>query len=108
MYILHEVPTDLENVFAIASIFELTLLTRIFFHVTDLAYTNMFRQEGVTTYSQLLFDVARQQVVVGARYVFSSQICLQLPSRDLLILSETAASHAILENRDNICFISFV
>ncbi|XP_032687927.1 semaphorin-5B isoform X2 [Odontomachus brunneus] len=27
----------------------------------------MFRQEGVTTYSQLLFDVARQQVVVGAR-----------------------------------------
>lgn len=31
----------------------------------------MFRQEGVTTYSQLLFDVARQQVVVGARYVFS-------------------------------------
>jgi len=66
----------------------------------------MFRQEGVTTYSQLLFDVARQQVVVGARYVFSSQICLQLPSRDLLILSETVASHAILENRDNICFIS--
>ncbi|XP_011264749.2 semaphorin-5A [Camponotus floridanus] len=33
----------------------------------DLADTNMFRQEGVTTYSQLLFDVARQQVVVGAR-----------------------------------------
>jgi len=34
----------------------------------------MFRQEGVTTYSQLLFDVARQQVVVGARYVFSRRI----------------------------------
>ncbi|KAL6262936.1 hypothetical protein P5V15_005724 [Pogonomyrmex californicus] len=32
-----------------------------------LADTSMFRQEGVTTYSQLLFDVARQQVVVGAR-----------------------------------------
>ncbi|XP_014488967.1 PREDICTED: semaphorin-5B isoform X2 [Dinoponera quadriceps] len=33
----------------------------------DLADTSMFRQEGVTTYSRLLFDVARQQVVVGAR-----------------------------------------
>lgn len=40
----------------------------------------MFRQEGVTTYSQLLFDVARQQVVVGARYVFPPRVCLQLPS----------------------------
>ncbi|XP_043476024.1 semaphorin-5A [Leptopilina heterotoma] len=27
----------------------------------------LFQEEGVTTYSQLLFDVARQQVVVGAR-----------------------------------------
>ncbi|RLU22473.1 hypothetical protein DMN91_004751 [Ooceraea biroi] len=43
--------------------------TEDFRHISyeDLAYTNMFRQEGVTTYSQLLFDVARQQVVVGAR-----------------------------------------
>lgn len=49
---------------------ELSWVTRVYFScVTDLAYTNMFRQEGVTTYSQLLFDVARQQVVVGARYV---------------------------------------
>lgn len=42
--------------------------------VADLADINMFRQEGVTTYSQLLFDVARQQVVVGARYVFSRRM----------------------------------
>ncbi|XP_076394986.1 semaphorin 5c isoform X2 [Megachile rotundata] len=33
----------------------------------DLTDTSLFQQEGVTTYSQLLFDVARQQVVVGAR-----------------------------------------
>lgn len=33
----------------------------------DLANTSLFQQEGVTSYSQLLFDVARQQVVVGAR-----------------------------------------
>ncbi|XP_035740718.1 semaphorin-5A-like isoform X1 [Vespa mandarinia] len=33
----------------------------------DLVDGSMFREEGVTTYSQLLFDVARQQVVVGAR-----------------------------------------
>ncbi|XP_033342636.2 semaphorin 5c [Megalopta genalis] len=33
----------------------------------DLADTALFQQEGVSTYSQLLFDVARQQVVVGAR-----------------------------------------
>ncbi|KOC59161.1 Semaphorin-5B [Habropoda laboriosa] len=33
----------------------------------DLADASLFQQEGVTTYSQLLFDVARQQVVVGAR-----------------------------------------
>ncbi|XP_017889884.1 semaphorin-5A [Ceratina calcarata] len=33
----------------------------------DLADGNLFQQEGVTSYSQLLFDVARQQVVVGAR-----------------------------------------
>lgn len=37
--------------------------------VSDLANTSLFQQEGVTSYSQLLFDVARQQVVVGARYV---------------------------------------
>ncbi|XP_020295155.1 semaphorin-5A isoform X2 [Pseudomyrmex gracilis] len=43
--------------------------TEDFRHISyeDLADTSMFRQEGVTTYSQLLFDVARQQVVVGAR-----------------------------------------
>ncbi|XP_024887509.1 semaphorin-5A [Temnothorax curvispinosus] len=43
--------------------------TEDFRHVSyeDLAETRIFRQEGVTTYSQLLFDVARQQVVVGAR-----------------------------------------
>ncbi|XP_011693296.1 PREDICTED: semaphorin-5B [Wasmannia auropunctata] len=43
--------------------------TEDFRHISyeDLAETSMFRQEGVTTYSQLLFDVARQQVVVGAR-----------------------------------------
>ncbi|KAL0132032.1 hypothetical protein PUN28_000065 [Cardiocondyla obscurior] len=43
--------------------------TEDFRHISyeDLAETRMFRQEGVTTYSQLLFDVARQQVVVGAR-----------------------------------------
>ncbi|XP_066596034.1 semaphorin 5c isoform X2 [Prorops nasuta] len=33
----------------------------------DLKGTDLFREQGVTTYSQLLFDVARQQVVVGAR-----------------------------------------
>ncbi|XP_011154550.1 semaphorin-5B isoform X2 [Harpegnathos saltator] len=33
----------------------------------DLTDTSMFQQDGVTTYSQLLFDVARQQVIVGAR-----------------------------------------
>ncbi|XP_043600317.1 semaphorin-5A-like isoform X1 [Bombus pyrosoma] len=33
----------------------------------DLADASQFQREGVTTYSQLLFDVARQQVVVGAR-----------------------------------------
>ncbi|XP_076296045.1 semaphorin 5c isoform X1 [Lasioglossum baleicum] len=33
----------------------------------DLVDTALFQQEGVTAYSQLLFDVARQQVVVGAR-----------------------------------------
>ncbi|XP_044004864.1 semaphorin-5A isoform X2 [Aphidius gifuensis] len=29
--------------------------------------SSLFTSEGVTTYSQLLFDVARQQVIVGAR-----------------------------------------
>ena len=53
------------------NVFELTWIIRVSLYVADLAETSMFRQEGVTTYSQLLFDVARQQVVVGARYVFS-------------------------------------
>ncbi|KYQ51466.1 hypothetical protein ALC60_09464, partial [Trachymyrmex zeteki] len=44
-----------------------TWIIRVLLCVADLAETSMFRQEGVTTYSQLLFDVARQQVVVGAR-----------------------------------------
>lgn len=55
-----------------------TRITLVSLCVTDLADTSMFRQEGVTTYSQLLFDVARQQVVVGARYVFLSWITLSL------------------------------
>lgn len=29
-----------------------------------------FSDDGVTSYSQLLFDIARKQVVVGARYVY--------------------------------------
>ncbi|KAL7301189.1 hypothetical protein TKK_0006159 [Trichogramma kaykai] len=33
----------------------------------DLSEKQSFEQEGVAAYSQLLFDVARQQVVVGAR-----------------------------------------
>lgn len=37
------------------------------FFIADLAEKEVFQQDGVTTYSQLLFDVARQQVVVGAR-----------------------------------------
>lgn len=49
------------------NILELTLLISLSLYVTDLANSSMFQQEGVTTYSQLLFDVARQQVVVGAR-----------------------------------------
>lgn len=57
------------EVFAISSLYP--RITRISLCVADLAETSIFRQEGVTTYSQLLFDVARQQVVVGARYVFS-------------------------------------
>ncbi|KAI4498844.1 hypothetical protein M0802_006019 [Mischocyttarus mexicanus] len=47
----------------------------------DLVDGSMFREEGVTTYSQLLFDVARQQVVVGARipdYENSSQSTIGL------------------------------
>lgn len=55
----------------------LTRIILVSLCVTDLADTSMFRQEGVTTYSRLLFDVARQQVVVGARYVFQSQTCLR-------------------------------
>lgn len=40
----------------------------IYYLFTDLAErSSLFQEEGVTTYSQLLFDVARQQVVVGAR-----------------------------------------
>lgn len=36
--------------------------------VSDLAErSSLFQEEGVTTYSQLLFDVSRQQIVVGAR-----------------------------------------
>lgn len=30
-----------------------------------------FSDDGVTSYSQLLFDIARKQVVVGARYVLN-------------------------------------
>ncbi|XP_011497414.1 PREDICTED: semaphorin-5B [Ceratosolen solmsi marchali] len=33
----------------------------------DLAKKQEFQQEGVSSFSQLLFDVARQQVIVGAR-----------------------------------------
>ncbi|XP_046600130.1 semaphorin-5B isoform X1 [Neodiprion lecontei] len=33
----------------------------------DLADSNLFQMNGVTSFSQLLFDVARQQVFVGAR-----------------------------------------
>ncbi|CAD6215680.1 GSCOCG00000493001-RA-CDS [Cotesia congregata] len=48
----------------------LTTATGDFRHISyeDLAErSSLFQEEGVTTYSQLLFDVARQQVVVGAR-----------------------------------------
>lgn len=48
------------------------LYAPIFTRVSDLADASLFQQDGVTTYSQLLFDVARQQVVVGARYVTST------------------------------------
>ncbi|KAG7200791.1 hypothetical protein KM043_003165 [Ampulex compressa] len=43
--------------------------TADFRHISygDLVDGSFFQQDGVTTYSQLLFDVARQQVVVGAR-----------------------------------------
>lgn len=61
----------LRNIFAFHNVLEFTWIIRVSLCVADLADTSMFRQEGVTTYSQLLFDVARQQVVVGARYVFS-------------------------------------
>ncbi|XP_011301281.1 semaphorin-5A isoform X2 [Fopius arisanus] len=48
----------------------LTAATGDFRHISyeDLVErSSLFYDEGVTTYSQLLFDVARQQVVVGAR-----------------------------------------
>ncbi|XP_014203695.1 semaphorin-5B [Copidosoma floridanum] len=43
----------------------------------DLAGKTVFQQEGVATYSQLLFDVSRQQVIVGAR---DNLYCLTLSS----------------------------
>ncbi|KAK0169144.1 hypothetical protein PV327_002890 [Microctonus hyperodae] len=48
----------------------MTIATGDFRHISyeDLVEkSSLFHDDGVTTYSQLLFDVARQQVVVGAR-----------------------------------------
>ncbi|XP_015110024.1 semaphorin-5A isoform X1 [Diachasma alloeum] len=58
------------HVILILKVLALTAATRDFRHISyeDLAErSSLFHDEGVTTYSQLLFDVARQQVVVGAR-----------------------------------------
>ncbi|KAH0560804.1 hypothetical protein KQX54_008688 [Cotesia glomerata] len=40
--------------------------------------SSLFQEEGVTTYSQLLFDVARQQVVVGASFLSRFSMCARL------------------------------
>ncbi|XP_043266861.1 semaphorin-5A isoform X2 [Venturia canescens] len=58
---------------SLALVLQLVVLARgteDFRHISyeDLADRSiLFKADGVTTYSQLLFDVARQQVVVGAR-----------------------------------------
>lgn len=47
---------------------ELALLTDGVAHVADLLpAADRFTDSGVTSFSQLLFDVSRDQVVVGAR-----------------------------------------
>lgn len=40
------------------------------FFADVMSTADTFSDDGVTSYSQLLFDIARKQMVVGARYVY--------------------------------------
>lgn len=42
----------------------------VFFFADVMSTADTFTDDGVSSYSQLLFDIARKQVVVGARYVY--------------------------------------
>jgi len=46
------------------------ILIQFLFSADVMSTADTFSDDGVTSYSQLLFDIARKQVVVGARYVY--------------------------------------
>lgn len=54
--------------------YHLTRFKSSYFKLPDLQSSfSKFSEEGITTYSQLLFDVSRNQVLVGARFYHANE-----------------------------------